>query len=145
MALVSVSSPFDTLLNLQRNIDRLFNTSPALDMGLSGRGAFPPVNVFSEKDGYVVRMEAPGLQLDQLWMESHGRTLMLKGERALKTPEGGSFHRRERKSGSFARSLQMPADSDMERVEAAYQHGMLTIRIPKREEAKPRQNSVKAA
>jgi HSP20 family molecular chaperone IbpA len=101
MTLVSVSSPFDTLLNLQRNIDRSFKTSPALDMGLSGRGAFPPVNVFSEKDGYVVRMEAPGLQLDQLSMESHGRTLMLKGERALKTPEGGSFHRRERKSGHY--------------------------------------------
>ena len=145
MAFVSVSAPFDTLLNLQRELARLSATTPAIDMGISGQGGFPLVNVFSNNEGYVVRVEAPGLQLDHVSIESHGRTLTLKGERVLKTPEGGSFHRRERRSGTFARSVQIPADGDVTRAHASYQHGMLTLRVPKRAEAKPRQISVKAS
>jgi HSP20 family protein len=145
MASVSVSAPFDTLLNLQRELARLSATTPAIDMGISGQGGFPLVNVFSSNEGYVVRVEAPGLQLDHVSIESHGRTLTLKGERVLQTPEGGSFHRRERSSGTFARSVQLPADGDVAQAHASYQHGMLTIRVPKREGAKPRQISVKAS
>jgi len=145
MAFVSVSSPLDTLLNLQRDLARLSTTAPAFDMGISGRGGFPLVNLFSDNEGYVVCMEAPGLQLDHVSIESHGRTLTLKGERVLKTLEGGSFHRRERRSGTFARSFQIPADGDIERADASYQHGILTIRVPKREAAKPRQISVKTS
>ena len=145
MPSVSVSSPFDTLLNLQCELARLSATTPAIDMGISGQGGFPLVNVFSNTEGYVVRVEAPGLQLDHVSIESHGRTLTLKGERVLKTPEGGSFHRRERSSGTFARSVQLPPDGDVAQAHASYQHGMLTLRIPKRAEAKPRQISVKAS
>jgi len=145
MAFVAVSSPLDSLLNLQRELARLSTPTPAFDMGISGRGGFPLVNVFSDKEGYVVSMEAPGLQLDHVSIESHGRTLTLKGERVLKTLEGGSFHRRERRSGTFARSVQIPADGDVERADASYRHGMFTIRVPKRQEAKPRQISVKAS
>ena len=145
MASISVSSPFDTLLNLQRELAPLSATTPAIDMGISGQGGFPLVNVFSNTEGYVVRVEAPGLQLDHVSIESHGRTLTLKGERVLKTPEGGSFHRRERRSGTFARSVQIPADGDVTRAHASYQHGMLTLRVPKRAEAKPLQIRVKAS
>jgi HSP20 family protein len=145
MAFVSVPSTFDTLLTLQRELARLSTAAPAFDMGISGRGGFPLVNVFSDNEGYVVRVEAPGLQLDHVTIESQGRTLTLKGERVLKTLEGGSFHRRERNSGTFARSVQIPADGEVERAHASYQHGMLTIRVPKREEVKPRQISVKAS
>jgi HSP20 family protein len=148
MALFRFSStpdPFSALLDLQRNLEHVFEHPLGVDFGLSGRGVSPAINVFSDRDDYVVRMEIPGITSDQLNIESHGRTLTLSGKREVTTPQGGSFHRRERSSGQFSRSLQLPADLDLSRAEASYKHGMLTIRIPKREEAKPRQITVHAA
>jgi HSP20 family protein len=137
--------PINALMNLQRELDRVFDKPLGLDLGLSGRGVFPAVNVFSDRDGYVVRMEIPGASPDQINIESHGRTLTISGKRESGALQGGSFHRRERNSGQFSRSLQLPADLDMSRAEASYKQGMLTLRIPKKEEAKPRQITVKAA
>ena len=137
--------PFNALMNLQRELDRAVDNPLGFDFGLSGRGVYPPVNVFSDKDGYVIKMEVPGMDSTQLQIEAHGRTLTLSGKRETAAPQGGSFHRRERRGGEFSRSLQLPADLDLARAEASYKHGMLTVRIPKREEAKPRQITVKAA
>ena len=80
-----------------------------------------------------------------LEIETQGRTLRVSGKREIKPPGEGSFHRRERSGGEFSRSLQLPADLDVARAQASCKHGMLTIRIPKSEEAKPRQISVKKA
>jgi HSP20 family protein len=137
--------PVSGLLTLQRELERVFER-PLLgfDLGPSGRGVFPPVNVFSDHDEYVVRIEVPGVAPEQLSIEGHGRTLTLSGKRDVAAPEGGGFHRRERGVGSFSRSLQLPDDLDLERAQAACKYGLLTIRIPKREEAKPRQITVKA-
>ncbi len=146
MTLFHFSHSFDPvsgLLELQRELDRAFERSPGVGPGLSGRGVFPPVNIFSDKDGYVVRVEIPGVPPEQLTIETHGRTLTISGTRDVAAPSGGSFHRRERGSGEFSRSLQLPDDLDPGRTEASYQLGILTIRIPKREEAKPRQITVK--
>jgi HSP20 family protein len=148
MALLRFSptrDPFDALLTLQRELERVFERPLEFDFGLSGRGVFPPVNVFNDKEGYVVRVEVPGVTPDSVNIESHGRTLTISGKRETSAPASSSFHRRERKSGEFSRSLQLPADLDLGRSEASYKHGMLTIRIPKKEEAKPRQITVKAA
>jgi HSP20 family protein len=137
--------PINALMNLQRELDRVFDNPRGLDLGLSGRGVFPAVNVFSDQDGYLVRMETPGVSADQINIESHGRTLTISGKRESGASQGGSFHRRERNGGQFSRSLQLPADLELSRAEASYKNGMLTIRIPKKEEAKPRQIAVKAA
>lgn len=148
MALFRFSSgtePVSGLLNLQRELDRMVQNPLGLDLGMSGRGVFPAVNIFSDADGYVVRLEVPGVSPDHLQIESHGRTLTVRGKRDLPAPAGGSFHRRERDSGEFARSLQLGDDLDPARTQAAYKYGVLTLRIPKREETKPRQISVQAA
>ena len=137
--------PVNALFDLQRELDRVFNNPQISDFGLSGRGVYPPINVFSDQDGYLVKMEVPGLHAEQLHIEAQGRTLTLSGKREVVAPQGGSFHRHERKSGDFSRSLQLPADLDLARAEASYKQGMLTVRIPKKEEAKPRQITVKAA
>lgn len=148
MALFRFPSSFDptnALASLQRELDRVFENPLGVDFGLSGKGVYPPVNVFSNKDGYFVKMEVPGLALDQLTIEAHGRTLTLHGKREVAAPQGGSFHRRERSRGEFSRSVQLPAELDLARAEASYKQGMLTVHIPKREEAKPRQITIKAA
>ena len=149
MALIRFSprfSPLDALLSLQRELDRTFESpTSGFDLGVSGRGVFPPTNVFSDKDGYIVRMEVPGVTPESLTIESHGRTLTISGKRETSAPEGASFHRHERNSGEFSRSLQLSSDLDLTKAEATCKHGMLTVRIPKKDEAKPRQIEIKAA
>ena len=92
-----------------------------------------------------MKLEVPGIAPEQVSIEAQGRTLTVSGKREDAPPSEGSFHRRERGAGHFSRSLQMPADLDLTRAEADYKHGILTVRIPKKEEAKPRQITVKAA
>jgi HSP20 family protein len=103
------------------------------------------VNVFWDKDGWVVRFEVPGIAPETLAIESRGRSLTISGKREISAPAGGSFHRRERTGGEFSRSVQLPEDLDLSQAEATYKHGVLTIRVPKKEETKPRQITVQAA
>ena len=138
-------NPIDALLKLQHELEQALSNPFGLDLGLSGRGVFPPVNVFSNRDGYVVHVEIPGIAPEHLNIETQGRTLVISGKREIPAPDGGSFHRRERSGGQFSRSLQLPADLDLSRADASSKHGMLTIRIPKKEEAKPHLINVKAA
>jgi HSP20 family protein len=145
MALIRFSpelDPVDALLSLQRELSRAFESPSGFDLGLSGRGVYPPLNVFSDRDGYVLRMEVPGFAPEKLAIEAQGRTLTVSGKREIKTPANGSFHRRERSGGEFSRSLQLPSELDLAGAEASCKHGILTIRVPKKEEAKPRQITV---
>jgi HSP20 family protein len=147
MALMRFSSgldPVEALLALQRELAQTFEKPFGLDLGPSGRGVYPPLNAFTERNGYVLRMEVPGVPPENLQIETQGRTLKVSGKRDLKVPEKGSFHRRECGSGEFARSLQLPADLDLSQARATCKHGILTVRIPKKEEAKPRQISIQA-
>jgi HSP20 family protein len=148
MALFRVSSGFDPvggLLTLQRELERVFDKPFGTDVGPSGRGVFPPVNVFADNDGYLVKLEIPGIAPEDVTIEAEGRSLKVSGNRGVPPPAEGSVHRRERGTGQFARSFQLPADVDMTRADASYKHGVLTVRVPKKEEAKPRQIAVKAA
>jgi len=148
MALFRVSSGFDPvggLLTLQRELERVFDKPFGIDLGPSGPGVFPPVNVFADKDGYVVKLEVPGVAPEDVEIEAEGRTLTISGKRDVPPPTDGSFHRRERGYGQFSRSFQLPADLDLARADASYRHGILTIRVPKTEAAKPRQITIKAA
>jgi HSP20 family protein len=138
--------PLNALLRLQHEFDRSFENPQGFDMGLSGRGVFPPVNVLQDTEGsYVVRFEVPGVSPDDISIENQGRTLTLSGKREASASPHGSFHRRERGTGQFSRSFQFPVDLDLGQAQASYKQGMLTIRIPKREEAKPRQITVQTA
>jgi HSP20 family protein len=147
MALIRFSpemDPVDALLSLQRELGRTFESPFGFNLGLSGRGVYPAMNVFSDREGYVLRMEVPGVAPENLTIESQGRTLTVSGRREMKTPANGSFHRRERGSGEFSRSVQLPGELDLSRADASCKHGILTIRVPKKEEAKPRQITVNA-
>ncbi len=137
--------PVGGLLNLQSELERVFESPRGWELGLSGRGVFPPVNVFAGKEGYVVKVEMPGVAPEAIAIETAGRTLTISGRRDVSAGEGVSYHRRERGAGQFSRSLQLPNDLDLTRAEASCKHGILTVQIPKREELKPRRISVGAA
>ena len=138
--------PLNALMRLQHEFDRVFENPRGFDMDLSGRGVFPPVNVLQDAEGnYVVRFEVPGVSPEDISIESQGRTLTLSGKREASADPKASFHRRERGTGQFSRSFQFPTDLALDQADASYKQGMLTIRIPKRAEAKPRQIAIQAA
>ena len=143
MALLRFGSDFP-ILTLQRELERFLH-NPAISLGLSGYGAYPPINVFKDTPGAVIVAEVAGLDPANIQISSQGRTLTVSGERRPRdVQEAVGFHRRERSFGEFSRSLQLPEDYDLEKAHAKYQNGLLIIRIPKREAAKPRQISVQA-
>lgn len=133
--------PWNGLQRLQKEIERAFD-QPHFGAGLSGRGAFPPVNVFRGKDGYVARFEVPGLAPEDLSLEAHGRTLTVAGKREPNEASDGSLHRRECWSGEFSRSLQFPEDADTRQATSECRNGVLTVNVPQREESKTRRIEV---
>ncbi len=137
--------PLSGLLNLQDELER-FMRNPAFLMGPSGLGAYPPVNIFDSAEGALIVAEAPGLDPAKLSITGAGRTVTITGERVFES-EGKrwSYHRREVREGKFSRTIQLPEDYEANRAEASYEAGLLTIRVPKAEHAKPQQISVKTA
>ena len=143
MALLRFGSEFP-IPALQRELDRYLR-NPAISLGLSGQGAYPPINVFDGPDGAVIVAEVPGLAADKIQIGSQGRTLTLSGERKREEAEKATgYHRRERLFGGFSRSIQLPEDLDLQKATAKYENGLLIVRVPKAEAAKPRQISVQA-
>jgi HSP20 family protein len=131
-------------MRLQEELDRFFG-KPQFDLGLSGPNIFPPVNVFTNGDGLVIQAEVPGVKPDKLNVQVDPGRLTISGERTFEEGEECSYHRRERRGGRFARTIQLPRDLDPEKANAQYHNGLLTVRIPKHASAKPRQIQVQAA
>ena len=127
---------------LRREMLRLFDSSPAA--GTTGAGVFPPLNVTQDADNFYVRAEVPGVKPSELQISAVKNRLTIAGKRQIpQEHERVSYHRRERAEGSFNRSLTLSADLDTERVEARCVDGILTLTLPRAEEAKPRQIAVK--
>jgi len=143
MALVSVN-PFESLLELQRELERSL-AAPYLNLE-GGAQVFPPVNVFADEDSLVIRAEVPGFKTEDIGLTLARDCLTLTGKRQPEDhTKPGSYHRRERAFGSFSRSIQLPKDLDPEKASAQCLNGLLTVRIPKAEAAKPRQITVQAS
>jgi HSP20 family protein len=129
---------------LRREMDELFDRFGALSPLLPTRSAFPAVNLYETEDAYILNAEVPGIAPEELEISLEGSTVMLKGERKLAREEGASVHRSERTAGAFHRAIDLPLPIDGEKVEAVHRHGVLTLRLPKAPEHRPRQISVKA-
>ena len=102
----------------------------------------PAVNVWETEDAVEVELETPGATNGQTEVTVVGNELTIKVERPEVEGGGVTHHRRERPVGSFTRALRIPVDIDGDRVEATLRHGVLTVRLPKSETAKPRKIEV---
>lgn len=134
---------FDRLTTLRDELDRLFDfTMPTRDSGLFG-GWTPALDVYDEKDNFVVHLELPGLKKEDIDISLREGVLTVSGERKQEneSKEGETF-RSERYFGRFQRSVTLPSLVDANKVAASYKDGVLTITLPKAEEAKPRQIEV---
>lgn len=137
--------PLGALLNLQDELER-FIRNPAFAMGPSGFGAYPPVNIFDSPEGALIVAEIPGLDTAKLSVTGTGHTLTISGERRFEPDgKGWGYHRRELTEGRFSRSIQLPDDYEAGQAEARYESGLLIVRVPRAERAKPRQITVQAA
>jgi HSP20 family protein len=105
---------------------------------ISGSGAFPLVNVFNDGEDFVLVAELPGVKKEDLDIQVRGDTLRIQGKKTIAHDEGASVHRRERSAGQFDRTLTLPAEVDAAKVAAQYRDGVLTLRLPRAESAKPR-------
>jgi HSP20 family protein len=123
-------------------IDRL--NSMFEDLYGTGRGWVPAVDIYETKDReFVIKAELPEMKREQISVTFENNVLTLSGDRASEFSESaGTIHRTERVFGAFRRSFTLPATVDGNRISAAYKDGVLTVRIPQREEAKPRQIAV---
>lgn len=140
---LSTWTPFDRLASLRDEVNRLFDFSwPSRDSGLFS-GWSPALDVFDDKDNFVVKAELPGLKKEEINLSLHDGVLTISGERKRETEkkEGESF-RSERYFGKFQRSVTLPAAVDAGKVSASYKDGVLTVELPKAEEAKPKQIAV---
>jgi HSP20 family protein len=129
---------------LQDEMNRLFGRCGNRSREFSHR-AYPPLNIWADEGSLYVEAELPGFNLDDLEICVTGdNQLSLKGERKTPDLESGTWHRQERGYGSFSRVMELPDAVDSQKVSAEFKHGVLTITLPKKEEAKPRRIEVKA-
>jgi HSP20 family protein len=136
--------PLRELERLQRRMDRLFQDA----FGVEGRpwsvGVYPLVNISEDQDNYYVRAELPGVKATDLEITLQDNNLILRGERKIPPEEKEvNYHRRERESGFFRRIVSLPAMMQGDKVEATCKDGILTIKIAKPPEVKPRKIEVK--
>jgi HSP20 family protein len=110
----------------------------------SRRGWVPPVDIFEDENhDVVIKAELPEMSREAIDVTFENNVLTLRGERTLdSTVKRDQYQRMERYYGSFSRSFTLPATVDAARISASYRDGVLTIRIPQREEAKPKQIAI---
>ncbi|MHC4715942.1 MAG: Hsp20/alpha crystallin family protein [Planctomycetota bacterium] len=132
-------NPWRRLRELEHEMRRAFREAER-----PRRGVYPPVNIWTSAEGAVVTAELPGVDPQDLEIEAVKNTLTLRGEIKVAEPaEGQVWHRRERPSGAFARTVELPFPIDPDSVEATCHDGVLEVRLQRPEEQKPRKIAVK--
>src|SRR5262245_14162182 len=148
-AIVRWSDPFREFAQLHGRINRVFNDAYGrTDEGLMTSGTWtPPVDIYQDGDKAVVlKAELPDMTREAIDITVDHNTLTIKGEKKFaETVKEEEFHRIERHYGAFSRSFSLPPTVDNTKIGAEYKDGVLTVRLPLREEAKPRQIKVDVA
>ncbi len=137
-------SPLQTLgrlTDLREEIDRFFEAPVTRASELLGWA--PAFDVYEEKDNFVVKAELPGMKKEDINVSLHDGNLIISGERKSETKsEGTEVYRAERFFGKFERVVSLPTTVATNSVKAEYKDGVLTVTLPKSEEAKPKQIEV---
>lgn len=142
-----LNTPFAALAEM----DRLFESMaagcpPFAGAALRPRGAllYPALNVYEDDANLYAEAELPGLALSDIDVSVTGDELTIRGKRQISLPEGAASLRRERPAGEFERTISLPVEIDVDRVEASLTNGVLLITLPKARSAQPRKVEVRA-
>ena len=134
--------PIREMAGLQRDINRLFEGNAGQKNGL-GETRFPLLDVSESEQGIVIRALLPGMSRDDVKISLHQNVLSITGERkAPEMPENARVLRSERTAGRFQRTVKLLKPIQDDHVKASLADGVLTLSLPLREEAKPRQIEV---
>lgn len=130
--------PFATLRSeIERIFDEFFGPSPtetAMEVWA------PAVDIEETDNEYIIRAELPGMKKEDIKINLQDNTLVISGERKRSFEEKGrTYHRVEMAYGRFERVIPLPAEVDVNKVKATYKDGILTVTLPKKEEAKPKE------
>ena len=147
MAIVRWLDPFRDLSAIQERMNQIFEDALARsrgrEEGLRTGMWTPAVDIYENNDFVVVKAELPGVEKDRISVEVKERILTLRGERGFdKELKEESYHRIERSYGSFQRSFSLPVSVDQEKVTARFQDGVLEVKLPKKDQEKPKQIEV---
>ncbi len=146
MTLVRRWDPFREMAELRATMDRLLNETRNLPLVNAEETVWMlPLDVSENEDAYIVKASIPGVNPDDIDITLVDNVLTIKAEiKEEKEVEEAKYHLRERRFGVFSRSITLPAAVDADKVEAVYEHGVLTLTIPKAEEVKARKIEVHA-
>jgi HSP20 family protein len=134
-------NPWRRLRDLEEQFGRFFGEAPR-----TRATGFPAVNIHTNEDGAVITAELPGVDPGDLDVTARENALTLKGERKLSEPEGeAAWHRRERAGGRFTRVIELPFGIDPDSVEAKLDNGVLTVRLSRPQQERPRKIEVKVS
>jgi HSP20 family protein len=137
--MLSVWDPFADLNRFQREVEKNFF------QGRNRPADFAPmVDVHEDEEALVLRADLPGVKREDIEIQVDANVLTLKGERKLEQEnEKRRYHRVERSYGSFVRQWQIPTNIDASKVDASFADGILTLKLPKKEEQKPRKIEIR--
>ncbi|RPI26398.1 MAG: Hsp20/alpha crystallin family protein [Acidobacteria bacterium] len=148
MAIVRFN-PFRELLELQDRMNRILEDNARTTRGgeegdFASGSWIPPVDIYESADALLVKAELPEVSREDIDIRLENGVLTIRGERKLQEElKKHNCYRMESQYGAFSRSFSLPRTVDSEKIEANYKDGVLNIRIPKREETKPRQIQIK--
>ncbi len=149
MSLIRYQSPelmswpsLDRWISLRDDLDSLFELpfwSSFQRPGQLFSGWSPALDLYQNNDNVVAVVKLPGMRKEDIEISLHDGTLTISGERKREASNGEKAERTERHIGKFRRSITLPTRVDANRVSAIYRDGILTVTLPKAEEAKPKQ------
>ncbi len=135
----------DRWANLRDEMNRLFELPTAAASGRQTQlfnGWTPALDIYQNADNVVAALELPGMRKEEIEISLHDGDLTISGERKASSSEGEKADRTERFVGKFRRTITLPTQVDAGKVTASYKDGILTVTLPKAEEAKPKKISV---
>ena len=136
------------LTDFRDEIDRLFE-SPLAELTRTSQllsGWTPAVDLFEDKDNFILRAELPGMKKDDIELSLHDGSLSISGERKAEDKyQDAEVYRAERFFGRFQRIITVPVPVSADKIKAQFKDGILTVTLPKTEEAKPKHIEVKVA
>ena len=140
--------PFRDLVSIQDELNRLFGRTFAgvEPMRPTASGTWmPAMDVYETDDAIVATLELPGIEPSDVEVSVEDSTLTVSGSREFSSEvKAEDYHRVERRYGSFTRAITLPQTADLEKVDARFDKGVLTVEVPKIEKAKPKKIEVKA-
>lgn len=136
--------PMREFLSVRESMDRLFDDLYSRQAGVLRETGIPAVDLYQDDESVVLKAALPGIKAEDIQVSVTGDVLLLRGEvKREEETKGVNYHISERSYGSFSRSIPLPAPVIAEQARAEFENGILTLRLPKAEEIKPKTITVK--